>query len=342
MDNEVKGDGNQQDYGMRIYDPRLGRFLSVDPLMKKFPWYTPYQFAGNSPIGNIDLDGLEDYNYNLVLAKNADGEAVLHIQSDGKEEGFLAGLKDLFWMNHGRSESHNLYYEGRLINNFSSFQELKEVSLGKTVAQIKEYISPQIAAANAAAVTSFLIQYAEHYEGPVLPTFSSPFQQRRMLQEASQEEWPVGTPYPMRVPKAASPTTATNTQATRAANGNPAPAQSNTAGTSTNLSQWNGPVDYSGLKQPRKVGPGMETTAAQRQRILEYNKKMNGGVLRSDLDGSALDMPTLTPKGGKANMKQAEVDHRMERTNGGSNSNSNLQVISKEQNLQKESQRRRQ
>ena len=24
-DNEVKGEGNQQDYGLRIYDPRLGR-----------------------------------------------------------------------------------------------------------------------------------------------------------------------------------------------------------------------------------------------------------------------------------------------------------------------------
>ena len=58
-DNEVKGEGNQQDYGMRIYDPRLGRFLSVDPLTKDYPYYTPYQFAGNSPIKFIDLDGLE-------------------------------------------------------------------------------------------------------------------------------------------------------------------------------------------------------------------------------------------------------------------------------------------
>ncbi|HEY9259743.1 RHS repeat-associated core domain-containing protein, partial [Chitinophaga sp.] len=58
-DNEVKGEGNQQDYGMRIYDPRLGRFLSVDPLSPKYPWYTPYQFAGNNPIKFIDMDGLE-------------------------------------------------------------------------------------------------------------------------------------------------------------------------------------------------------------------------------------------------------------------------------------------
>jgi RHS repeat-associated protein len=58
-DNEVEGEGNHQDYGMRIYDPRVGRFLSVDPLTKSYPWYTPYQFAGNKPIWGTDLDGLE-------------------------------------------------------------------------------------------------------------------------------------------------------------------------------------------------------------------------------------------------------------------------------------------
>src|SRR5690606_20728660 len=61
-DNDVKGvEGSQQDYGMRIYDPRLGRFLSVDPITGKFPELTPYQFASNSPISGIDLDGLEYY-----------------------------------------------------------------------------------------------------------------------------------------------------------------------------------------------------------------------------------------------------------------------------------------
>ena len=58
-DNEVKGAGNQQDYGMRIYDPRLGRFLSVDPITAQYPELTPYQFASNTPIQAIDLDDLE-------------------------------------------------------------------------------------------------------------------------------------------------------------------------------------------------------------------------------------------------------------------------------------------
>ncbi len=62
-DNEVKGEGNQQDYGMRIYDPRLGRFLSVDPLTKSYPSNTPYSFAENDGIRNLDLDGLEKVIY---------------------------------------------------------------------------------------------------------------------------------------------------------------------------------------------------------------------------------------------------------------------------------------
>lgn len=42
-----------------MYDGRLGKFLSVDPLTPKYPELTPYQFASNRPIDGIDLDGLE-------------------------------------------------------------------------------------------------------------------------------------------------------------------------------------------------------------------------------------------------------------------------------------------
>lgn len=58
-DNDVKGEGMQLDYGFRIYDPRLGRFFSVDPLMTSFPWNSPYSYAEGDPVNYIDLDGAE-------------------------------------------------------------------------------------------------------------------------------------------------------------------------------------------------------------------------------------------------------------------------------------------
>jgi len=79
----VKGEGNQQDYGMRIYDTRLGRFLSVDPLAFSFPWYSPYHYAGNTPIQAVDLDGSEPkgYNFNEPYVASHSGTAVKHIPS---------------------------------------------------------------------------------------------------------------------------------------------------------------------------------------------------------------------------------------------------------------------
>ena len=58
------GPQNIQDYGFRLYNPSIGKFLSVDPLSPDYPWYTPYQFAGNKPIQAIDLDGLEEHIVN--------------------------------------------------------------------------------------------------------------------------------------------------------------------------------------------------------------------------------------------------------------------------------------
>jgi RHS repeat-associated protein len=60
-DDEVKGSGNSYEFTFRIYDPRTGRFLSVDPIGKNYPHATPYGFAENSPIQAIDLEGLEKY-----------------------------------------------------------------------------------------------------------------------------------------------------------------------------------------------------------------------------------------------------------------------------------------
>ena len=59
MDNEIKGVGNSINYKFRIHDPRLGRFLSIDPLTAKYPFYSPYAFSGNRVIDMVELEGLE-------------------------------------------------------------------------------------------------------------------------------------------------------------------------------------------------------------------------------------------------------------------------------------------
>jgi RHS repeat-associated protein len=54
-----------QDYGERMYDPRVARFPSSDPLIvygQRYVSLSPYQFAGLNPIQFIDLDGLEPAN----------------------------------------------------------------------------------------------------------------------------------------------------------------------------------------------------------------------------------------------------------------------------------------
>ncbi|WMJ75317.1 RHS repeat-associated core domain-containing protein [Cytophagaceae bacterium ABcell3] len=46
-------------YGMRYYSAWTCRFINIDPLAAKFPFYTPYQYSGNNPITFYDLDGQE-------------------------------------------------------------------------------------------------------------------------------------------------------------------------------------------------------------------------------------------------------------------------------------------
>jgi len=58
-DNDLYGEGNAYAFEYRIHDPRLGRFLSVDPVSSTYPWNSPYAFAENDVLRFIDLEGLE-------------------------------------------------------------------------------------------------------------------------------------------------------------------------------------------------------------------------------------------------------------------------------------------
>ncbi len=56
-DDEVKGGGNSYDYGARMYDSRLGRWLSIDEMVDRYPYVSPYNYALDMPIIATDREG---------------------------------------------------------------------------------------------------------------------------------------------------------------------------------------------------------------------------------------------------------------------------------------------
>ena len=67
-DNEINVNGGSYDFGARIYDSRLGRWLSLDPLMVKYPELSPYHSFANNPMVFIDPNGKENVIYLVVLS----------------------------------------------------------------------------------------------------------------------------------------------------------------------------------------------------------------------------------------------------------------------------------
>tara|TARA_R110002050_G_C8902935_1_gene510291 strand:- start:837 stop:1760 length:924 start_codon:yes stop_codon:yes gene_type:complete len=56
-DDELKGNGNSYTTHFRQYDPRLGRWLTLDPKMAKLSFHSPYVAYANNPVYYVDPRG---------------------------------------------------------------------------------------------------------------------------------------------------------------------------------------------------------------------------------------------------------------------------------------------
>ncbi len=80
-DDELKGEGNSYNFTFRMYDSRLGKFLSLDPLAPEYPHNSPYAFAENSVIAGIELEGLEFLKKEDALVELRKGEVHLKVEN---------------------------------------------------------------------------------------------------------------------------------------------------------------------------------------------------------------------------------------------------------------------
>ena len=97
-DNEFKGEGNSYTTEFRQLDPRLGRWLSVDPLFAKFPSKSPYVGIDNNPIYLIDVNGdstfvtkIGEGKYNVIGGNTAGDHNGIFIKNEDGSIGEMIG-----------------------------------------------------------------------------------------------------------------------------------------------------------------------------------------------------------------------------------------------------------
>ncbi len=126
-DDELKGVGNSISFKYRIHDPRLGRFLSMDPLFKDYPWNSTYAFAENDVIRSIDLEGLEKVIYTFAKSEGEWTVSKLSLEKAGSlgngvliswtKNGTLAFFYGDELPSGSTGEDFTKFYEGKNVNS---------------------------------------------------------------------------------------------------------------------------------------------------------------------------------------------------------------------------------
>ena len=78
---------NVYDFGARLYDPALGRWLAQDPLAEKFYPQSPYLFCAGNPMKIVDPTGQEWKEKNKIISVS------LNLMAEGFDDDFLDTYK---------------------------------------------------------------------------------------------------------------------------------------------------------------------------------------------------------------------------------------------------------
>ena len=175
-DGEVSGEGNSYTTEFRQYDPRLGRWKSLDPLMSMFPHISPYVGFANNPIfftdpyglaptngdgepekkgngketeeGSGEFNGHQDVEEATIIGKKPTPEikssyfkqnSEKHYINNNQNEVFLAKLVNN--MPDVNNEERNRFFEGVQVMSDEGFTFVFGKGIGLTKNKVEGYIS---------------------------------------------------------------------------------------------------------------------------------------------------------------------------------------------------------
>ncbi len=146
LDNEVSGNGNSYTTEFRQYDPRLGRWKSLDPLMSKYPGMSPYVSFNNNPNMFIDPDGREGQDW-VRGGTSADGKKsyddnVWHWEASVSSKGEADAIGANDWI--GKDDSRTITAVGgkKVTLSYDAFMDKGKVTWQNTTETPEAGISP--------------------------------------------------------------------------------------------------------------------------------------------------------------------------------------------------------
>jgi len=114
-------------FGARYQDPKLGLFISVDPMAEEYKGWSSYAYGLNNPIKFIDPSGMNatdyvDENGNMLLHTNDGSNAVITV-AKGKEDAFAKSVQGTKNKDLLDTKEWNFTAKNYLVGNWSQWAE---------------------------------------------------------------------------------------------------------------------------------------------------------------------------------------------------------------------------
>ncbi len=108
------------DYGARMYDPTIVRWMSTDPMAEKYYPVSPYNYCANSPLNLVDPEGMnpiydKEGNFLGIDDKGLQGEAIVM-----EKENFTLGMSNKSALGSRYSGSLSKEVEEKIQKHFSN------------------------------------------------------------------------------------------------------------------------------------------------------------------------------------------------------------------------------